>query len=141
MFLGFEESIQAPLLQAVNDPFLEALKEEYVEYGDRIPFDKIEHLWTKISMITKKGKVQLKKKEFNKWEQPQVLSVKFKWIDKVQMQLAKWKVKVSEDNIVVHIADQMNESDFFSEETMTKREKLNYFYKTWFRWQIFFVGM
>ena len=36
------------------------------------------------------------------------------------MQLAKLKVKASDDDIVIHMVDQMYESDWFSQETMAK---------------------
>ena len=45
------------------------------------------------------------------WEQPQVLSASFKQIDKAQKQLAKWNIKVSDDEVVIHVVDQMYESD------------------------------
>ena len=32
---------------------------------------------------------------------------------------------MSNDNIVIHVVDQIYESDWFSEETMTKREEIN----------------
>ena len=39
-------------LQAVDEPFFEALKEEYIGYGGRMPFDMIKHLQTKITKVT-----------------------------------------------------------------------------------------
>ena len=45
--LGIEESIRTLLLQAVEEPYLEALKEEYIGYGGKTPHKMIEHLWTK----------------------------------------------------------------------------------------------
>ena len=112
-------------MQVVDELFLETLKEDYTGYGDKMPLKMIEHLQTKISKVKNNNKVQLKDKLFIKQEQPQVLSAYFKQIDKVQMQLAKWKVKVSEDDIVIHVVDQICESHWFSEETMTKREEKN----------------
>ena len=32
-FLGVEESLQTLILQAVDEPFVEAWKEEYIRYG------------------------------------------------------------------------------------------------------------
>ena len=57
VFLGVEESIRTPLLQVVEEPYLEALKEEYIRYGRRTPFEMIEHLWTRISKVTNKDTV------------------------------------------------------------------------------------
>ena len=56
-FLGAEESIQTLILQEVEEPFLEALKEEYIGYGRRTPFKMIEYLRTKISKVTNKDKI------------------------------------------------------------------------------------
>ena len=57
------------------------------------------------------------------WKQPQVLSAYFKHIDKACTQLANWNVKVNNDDILIHVVDQMYESDWFSEDTMTKWEE------------------
>ena len=37
-FLKVEESIRSLLLPGVEEPYLEALKEEYIKYGGRAPF-------------------------------------------------------------------------------------------------------
>ena len=66
-----------------------------------------------------------KKEVFITWEQPQVLSTYFIQIDKAWKQLAKWKVKVSDDDMVIYVFDSLYESDWFSEETMTKWEEIN----------------
>ena len=55
------------LLQAVNRPFLEALKEEYIGYGGRMSFEMIEHLQTKVNKVTKRDKVQLKNEVIIMW--------------------------------------------------------------------------
>ena len=90
---------------------MEALKEEYIMYGAWTPFEIIEHLWTKISKVTNKDKIQLKEEVFIMCEQPKGLSKYFKQIVKAWRQLAKWNVKVSNNDIVIHIVDQMYESD------------------------------
>ena len=71
----------------VEEPYLEALKEEYIGYGSRTPLEMIAHLCTKISEVINKDKVQLKKEVFIKWEQPQVLSTYFKIIENARKQL------------------------------------------------------
>ena len=43
----------------------------------------------------------------------------FQTIKKAQKQLAKCNVKVSDDDNVIHVMNQIYESDWFSEETMT----------------------
>ena len=70
------------ILQALDEMFLEALKEEYMGYEGKMPFEMIKHTRTKISKVTNKDKVQLKKEVFIYWEQPQVLTAYFKQIDK-----------------------------------------------------------
>ena len=80
MILGLEESIQILLIQAVDEPFIKALKKDYIRYGRRMSYDMIEHLETKISKVTNKDKVQIKTEVFIKWEQPQVLLAYFKQI-------------------------------------------------------------
>ena len=112
-----------------KEPFGEALKEEYIGYGGRIPFEMIEHLRTEISKFTSKDKVQLKK---------QVFTAYFKQINKACKQLAKWNVIVSDDDIVIHIINQMYESDWFSKDTMTNWEEIPDNNKTWSRCQQFF---
>ena len=47
---------------------------------------------------------------------------------------------VSNDDIVIHVMDQLYESDLFSEDTMTKWEKLQDNDKTWNKCQKFFEG-
>ena len=44
--------------------YLEALKEEYIQNDSKLPFEIIAHLNTKISKVTNKDKVQLKKEIF-----------------------------------------------------------------------------
>ena len=53
-------------------------------------------------------------------------------------QLAKWIVKVSNDDIVIDIMDQMYESNWFLEETMTTWEESQDNQKTWAKCQAFF---
>ena len=45
----------------MEELYLKALKEEYISYSARMPFEMIEHLQTKISKVTNPDKVQLKK--------------------------------------------------------------------------------
>ena len=51
-FLGVVESLRSLILQAGNERFVEALKEEYIGYGRQMPHDLIMHLWTKISKLS-----------------------------------------------------------------------------------------
>ena len=57
------------MLQAAEELHLEALKEEYIGYGEQTPFAMIKHLQIKISKVTNKDKVELKKEVFISWEQ------------------------------------------------------------------------
>ena len=56
---------------------------------------------------------------FIKWDQPY-----FKQIDKACMQLKEWNVMVLDDNILIHVAHQMYDSDWFSEETMMNLKEI-----------------
>ena len=67
------------------------------------------------------------------WEQQQVLLAYFNQIKKEQKQLAKWSMEVSNDDIVIHVIDQMYNLDWFSEETMTKWEDISNSIKTWLK--------
>ena len=70
-----------------------------------MPFEMIVHLQTKISKVTNKDNVQLKKGVFIEWEQLLMLTVYFKQIDKACRQLLKWNVKVSDDDILINVVD------------------------------------
>ena len=72
-FLEVEESIRTLLLQAVDEPFLEAMKEEYIGYGSKIPLKLLEHLQNKMSKVANEDKMQMKKVVFIEWKQLQVL--------------------------------------------------------------------
>ena len=72
-----------------------------------------------------KDEFQLKKEDFIAWEQLLVLSEYFKQIKKAWKQLAKWSMKMSDDDIDIHVVDQMYDLDGFSKETMTKWEEIN----------------
>ena len=109
----------------MDEPFVKALKEEYIRYGGRIPYKMIIHFWTKFSKVTNRDKLQLKKEVLIAWKQPQIFLAYFKQIKKAKKQLAKWKVSVSDNDIITHVVEQMYESDWFSEETMTKWEETN----------------
>ena len=73
-------------------------------------------------------------------EQPQNLLANFMQIEKTRKQSEKWSVKVSDDDIVIHVViiDQMCEQDWFSKDTMTKWEETNDNSKTWTKCQQFF---
>ena len=58
----------------VEEPYIEALKKDYIGCGGRMPYKMIEHLRTKIGKGTNKDKVQLKKEVFIMWKQPQGLN-------------------------------------------------------------------
>ena len=79
----------------MKKPYLEALKVECIGYGSRAPYEMISHLHTKISKVTNKDKVQLKKEVFIPWEQPQVLSV---YLNKFKKQENINKYKKQENN-------------------------------------------
>ena len=51
-FLKVEESTRTLLLQAVEEQYLEAFKEEYIGYGCRTSFEIVAQLRTKISKVT-----------------------------------------------------------------------------------------
>ena len=91
--------------------FVETLKKEYMEYGGQTPYDIIVHLQTKISKVTNRDKLQLKKEVFIAWDQPQVLSAYFIQIEKAKKQLAKWKVTMLDDDIIFLVVDQMYECE------------------------------
>ena len=92
----------------------------------------------KISKATSKDKVQLKKEVFITWERPQVLSAYVKQIKKARKQVAKWNVKVLDDDIMINLVDQMYASDWFSEETMMAWEETQDAQMTWAKCQAFF---
>ena len=83
-FLGVEENLRSLILQAVDEPFVEALKEEYIGYGGQRPHEIIVHLWTKISKVTNRDKFNLKREVFVAWEQPKVLLAYFKQIESMK---------------------------------------------------------
>ena len=120
IFLGVEKSLQTLILQAVDEPFVEALKEEYIGYGRLMPHETILNLQTKISKVTSKHKFNLKRELFVAWEQLQVLLAYFKEVENAKKQFTKWNVSVLDGGIIIHVVDQMNESDWFSEEMMIK---------------------
>ena len=124
-FLGVEESLQSLILQAVDEPFVEALKEEYIEYDRWTPNEILVHLQIKISKVTNRDKLQQKREVFIAWEQPQVLLAYFKQIEKAKKQLTKWNVTTLDNIIIIYAVNQMYEYDWFSKETMTKWEENN----------------
>ena len=85
-FLGVEESLRTLILQAVNEPFVEALEEKYIGYGRQTPHEIIMHLQIKVNKFINRDKLNLKREEFVAWEQPQVLSAYFKQIEKAKKQ-------------------------------------------------------
>ena len=50
---------------------------------------------------------------------------------KVKKKLVKWNVTVLNDDIVIYVIDQVYESDWFSEESMTKWKETSDNTKTW----------
>ena len=56
------------IIQAIKEPYIETLKEDYIVCGGRTPYKIIEHLWKKISKLTNKDNVQLKKEVFIMWD-------------------------------------------------------------------------
>ena len=129
-FFGMEKSLQTLILQAVDEPFVEALKEAYIGYGGWTSHDILVHLWMKISKVNNRDKLYLKRKVFIAWEQPHILLAYFKQIEKAKRQLAKWNVSMLDDDIIIHVVDQIYESDCFLEEKMTKWEETNKSTKT-----------
>ena len=64
-YLGVTELI----LQAADEPYLEALKEEYIGYDGILPMTKIHHLRSKISKVTNRDKAAVKREIIMSWEQ------------------------------------------------------------------------
>ena len=75
-----EKYLGALILQAVDDPYREALKEEYIWYDGTLPITMIYHLRSKISKVTKRDKAMVKQEIFIEWGQPMVLLAYFKKI-------------------------------------------------------------
>ena len=59
--LEVEESLWISILQAVDEPFVEAPKEECTEYNGQAPHDILLHLQTKISKDLNRDKLNLKR--------------------------------------------------------------------------------
>ena len=116
-----KESNQTLIILAEEEPFLKALKEDCIGHGRRMPFEMLKHLQT--------NKVRLKKQVFMDY---------IKQINKAHKQLSKWNVTVSVDNLVIHINNQMYESDFFFLETMMTWEEIPDNIKSWAICQQFF---
>ena len=85
-----EDSIRTLLIQVVKEPYLEALKAEYMGYWGRMLFNMIEHLQTKRSKATNKDKVQLKKR---------CESHGSNHIEKTKKQLMKWNRNVLDNTL------------------------------------------
>ena len=84
-----------------------------IGYGGRTLFEMIAHL----RKNKQSNKERLSPNEieiFITWEKPWVISAYFKQINKAQNQLAKWNVTVSDDDIVIHVVNQMYNSDWLS---------------------------
>ena len=113
------------ILQAVEEPFLKALKEENNGY-DGIQPTMIAYLQSKISKVTNQDKVAVKE-IFIPWE-----------IEVAKKKLERWNITVSDDDIVILIVEQMHESDWFSEEHMTEWEECDGQNKTWEECKIYF---
>ena len=62
----------------------------------------------------------------------------FKKNEKARKQLAKWKEKVSDDDSIIHIVNQMYKCNWSSKEIMTKWEETKDGSKTWQNCQQFF---
>ena len=62
-------------------------------------------LRSEISKVTNRDKAILKKEVFIEQEQLQVLSVYFRQVKKAQKKLTMWHVKVTDDNVVIHVVD------------------------------------
>ena len=131
-YLGVTECIRGLILQSVEEPYLEALKEKYIGYDGLVPADMIHHLRSKISNVTNRDKAALKREIFLPWEQPTVLTAYFTKIKTTKKKLEKWNFKVTDNNIIIiHIVKQMYESNWFTEENMTKWEEKDKKNKTW----------
>ena len=72
------------ILQAVVEPYPEALKEEYIGHDSVLPTHVITYLQGRMSKVTKHDKAAGKREIFIMWEQPMVLSLYFKKIGEVE---------------------------------------------------------
>ena len=106
-YLGVTESMRTLILKTVNKPYLEALKKEYICYDGILLTTMIHHLWIKISKVTNRDKAAMKHEILIPWEQPMVLSTYFKKIKASKKKIEKWNVTVSDDDIVIHVMEQM----------------------------------
>ena len=104
-YLGVTESIRALILQAVEIPYLEELKEEYIKYDEVMPTDMIHHLCSKISKVTNRDKAAVNREIFITWE-PTVLTAYFKKIETTKKKLERWNINITNNNIVIHIVEQ-----------------------------------
>ena len=132
------ESITSLILKAVGKPYLDALKEEYIGYDGILPSTIIHHLWSKISKVTNWDKATVKCEIFIPWEQPTVLSAYFQKIKKAKKKLEKWNVTASDDDIVIHVMEQMYDSNWFTEEHMTEWKEREDRNKSWEAYKMHF---
>ena len=111
------------ILQAVDESYLKALKEKYIGYDCILPTTMMYHLRSQISKVTNGDKAAVKRKIFIPWKQPTVLSAYFKKIGTAKKKLKKWNVTISDNNIIIHVVEQMYESNWFTKENMTEWEE------------------
>ena len=86
------ESIRTLILQTVDMPYLEALKEEYTGSDGILPTKMICCLWSKISKVPNQDKAAVKREIFIPWKQPTLLSAYFKKIETAKKKLEEWNV-------------------------------------------------
>ena len=96
----------------------------------------IKHLQTKISKVTNKGGAAKEVSVHHVGATTSPISILQTYCYGTK-ELAKWNVKVSYYDIVIHAVDQMYESDWFSKDTMTKWGETQDNDKTWSKCQKF----
>ena len=130
-YLGVMESIRTLILQALHEPYLEALKKKYICHCGILPTTMIHHLRSKTSKFTSQDKTTVKCEIFISWEQPTFLLAYFKKIETAKKKLEELNVTVFVDDIVIHVMEQMYDSDLFTEGHMTKWEEREDRNKSW----------
>ena len=84
----------------------------------------ITHLQAKISKVMNEEKVQQKRGLHHLGTTTSSLST-FQTNQKSTKTIGKWSIKVFNDNMVIHVSDQMYELNCFSKGTITKWEEIN----------------
>ena len=127
------------IVEAVDEEYIEALKDNLVDYNDVLPFDLLAQIKKTISLTTYERN-EVKKLMALEWDTTTTVRKYSNTLDANRKTCVRWGIKVLESDLIDHFVAQMYKHGHFEMKTMAKWENMQQHRKNWEACKNYFIA-